>query len=95
MLTDEEAQAHSMNCARSRNLVEAGWVMAMLRGKLGDLPETDLTIMRAMFYAGAKHLLDLMLAAQRREGLDPQRVVNDLQAELGRFGEELRPKDLN
>jgi len=92
-MTDEEAQARAQNCARDGNLIEAGWVMTVLSGMPDGVPETELTPLRAAFFAGAKHMLAVMAGAQRRDNLDTQKVANDLRAELARFRDEIGPKD--
>jgi hypothetical protein len=93
MMTDEEAQVQATACARQGRLVEAGWVMALLKGTPDDLPLSELLVLRGAFFAGAKHMLALMVGAQRRDDLDMQQVVNDLRGELDRFREELGLKN--
>jgi hypothetical protein len=95
MLTEEEAQARAQNCARDGNLIEAGWVLTVLRGVPEGLSEASVSAVRRSFYAGANHMLAVMSGAQRRDNIDMERVVNDLRAELDRFRQEMAPKEVH
>jgi hypothetical protein len=92
MMTDEDAQAQAQAHAKAGNLVEAGWIMALLKGAPDDLPPAELAIIRGAFFAGARHMLALMAGAYQRDTLDMQKLVDDLRAELDRFRNDLGPK---
>ena len=92
MMTDEEAQAQAQAHAKAGNLVEAGWIMAILKGVPDDVPEAERFILRGAFFAGARHMLSVMVGAERRGDIDMQKVVNDLRIELDQFRQELGPK---
>jgi len=92
MMTDKEAEAQARAHATAGNLVEAGWVMAILKGVPDDLPEQEKFVLRGAFFAGAKHMLHVMVGAERRDEIDMQKLVGDLREELNRFRQELGPK---
>jgi len=92
MMTEEDAQAQAQAHATAGNLVEAGWIMALLRSAPDDIPPAELSVIRGAFFAGARHMLALMAGAYQRSNLDMQKLVDDLRAELERFRNEMGPK---
>ena len=95
MMTDDEAQLQASTRAREGKLVEAGWIMTVLKGVPDDLPEAELVVLRSTFFTGAQHMLAVMAGAERRNDIDTQKLVDDLRAELGQFRKELGRKTAN
>jgi len=92
MMTDKEAETQARAHATAGNMVEAGWIMAILKGVPDDLPPAELGILRGAFFAGAKHMLATMVGAEKRDDIDMNKLVVDLRRELDRFRQELGPK---
>ena len=93
-MTDEEAKQQATVAATGGRLVEAGWIMMVLKGAPEGLSENQIAVVRGSFYAGAKHILTLMSKAQQQDLSDQmmQKMVDDLQAEFGQFETEMRRK---
>jgi len=87
MLTEQEADERAMRLAKEGKLIEAAWVKLILRGAPGYFSPGDLYLMQAAFFRGAKHMLSLIAAADRK-GLSEEamlKMVDDVRAELNSY----------
>ena len=94
MLTEQEADERAMRLAKDGKLIEAAWVKLVLRGAPPSIDPSTLSFMEVAFFRGAKHMLTLMVTAQRK-GLSNEemtRMVNDVGRELtGYFDDLMQP----
>jgi hypothetical protein len=84
MLTQEEARARASEFIRDGKMIEAGWIVGLLKDAPEGTTKAQLDVMRMSFFCGAQHMLTLMLTAQNA-GVDDgviRQLVSDINEEL-------------
>jgi hypothetical protein len=90
MVDRKDLERVSRELAAKGLLLEAGWVALGLRHP----SEVQLSRMRLVFFAGASHLLDVLMAPDSESSIDTSERLRLIGEEFRRLFDELTPNSL-
>lgn len=71
--------------AKSGKLIEAGFIMQVMKNAPDDVPPAVTRMIRSAFFFGARHMLEVMLAAQTLGEDDMAEIAANVREEFDKF----------